>query len=275
MNSPRSNPDGSVVLARNLSMVYPNGAGDIEVLRGVSLSLFPGEMLAIMGPSGSGKSTLLYILGLLLRPTGGSYWLAGQDVLALDRAGQALCRRERLGFVFQTCDLLENSTVYENLEFPLIYAGVPPRERRERILAALEQVNLGHRLRHAANRLSGGERQRVAVARALAVDPEILFMDEPFGALDAMTRLKMEEELTRIWLDKRKTIVFVTHDIDEAIYLADRVAVMTPNPGRIKRVVEIPLGRPRDRTSYDFLKIKTEIYGEFELASRPPFVYQI
>lgn len=215
MNSPRSNPDGSVVLARNLSMVYPNGAGDIEVLRGVSLSLFPGEMLAIMGPSGSGKSTLLYILGLLLRPTGGSYWLAGQDVLALDRAGQALCRRERLGFVFQTCDLLENSTVYENLEFPLIYAGVPPRERRERILAALEQVNLGHRLRHAANRLSGGERQRVAVARALVNRPQVILADEPTGQLDHRQGHLVMDHFEAVAVGGTAVIV-VTHDPDIA-----------------------------------------------------------
>lgn len=215
MNNPRRNPDGSLVLTRNLSMVYPNGAGDIEVLRGVSLSLFPGEMLAIMGPSGSGKSTLLYILGLLLKPTGGSYWLAGQDVLALDRAGQALCRRERLGFVFQTCDLLENSTVYENLEFPLIYAGVPPRERRERILAALEQVNLGHRLRHAANRLSGGERQRVAVARALVNRPQVILADEPTGQLDHRQGHLVMDHFEAVAVGGTAVIV-VTHDPDIA-----------------------------------------------------------
>jgi putative ABC transport system ATP-binding protein len=215
MSSPRSNPDGSLIQARQLTMVYPNGAGDIEVLKGVSLSLFPGEMLAIMGPSGSGKSTLLYILGLLLRPTGGSYWLAGQDVLSLDRAGQALCRRERLGFVFQTCDLLENSTVYENLEFPLIYAGVAPRERRERILTALEQVNLGHRLRHAANRLSGGERQRVAVARALVNRPLVILADEPTGQLDHRQGHLVMDHFEAVAAGGTAVIV-VTHDPDIA-----------------------------------------------------------
>ncbi len=215
MNSPRRNPDGSLIQARQLTMTYANGAGEIEVLKGVSLSLYPGEMLAIMGPSGSGKSTLLYILGLLLRPTGGSYWLAGQDVLALDRAGQALCRRERLGFVFQTCDLLENSTVYENLEFPLIYAGVAPRERRERILAALEQVNLGHRLRHAANRLSGGERQRVAVARALVNRPLVILADEPTGQLDHRQGHLVMDHFEAVAAGGTAVIV-VTHDPDIA-----------------------------------------------------------
>jgi len=208
---PRYNPDGSLIQARQLTMTYPNGAGDIQVLRGVSVSLHPGEMLAIMGPSGSGKSTLLYILGLLLKPTGGSYWLAGEDVLALDRRAQALCRRERLGFVFQTCDLLENSTVYENLEFPLIYAGVSPRERRERILMALEQVNLGHRLRHAANRLSGGERQRVAVARALVNRPQVILADEPTGQLDHRQGHLVMDHFEAV-AERGTGIIVVTHD---------------------------------------------------------------
>ncbi len=214
MSSPFSprNPDGSLIRAQNLSKTYHNGAGDIEVLKGVSLTLFPGEMLAIMGPSGSGKSTLLYILGLLLRPSGGSYWLGGEDVLGLDRAAHAACRRERLGFVFQSCDLLENSTVYENLEFPLIYGGIPRQERRPRILRALEQVNLGHRLHHPANRLSGGERQRVAVARALVNRPQVILADEPTGQLDHRQGHLVMDHFEEIAAAGDTAVIVVTHD---------------------------------------------------------------
>ncbi len=214
MNSPgpRLNSDGSLIQARHLTKTFQNGAGAIEVLKGVSLALFPGELLAIMGPSGSGKSTLLFILGLLLSPSSGSYWLAGHDVLGLDRRAQAACRRERLGFVFQSCDLLENSTVYENLEFPLIYAGVARRERRRRIVRALEQVNLGHRLHHPANHLSGGEKQRVAVARALVNRPQVILADEPTGQLDHRQGHLVMDHFTEIISAGDTAVIVVTHD---------------------------------------------------------------
>jgi putative ABC transport system ATP-binding protein len=208
----RLNPDGSLIQARHLTKTYRNGAGAIEVLKGVSLSLIPGELLAIMGPSGSGKSTLLFILGLLLQPSGGSYWLAGDDVFGLDRRALAACRRERLGFVFQTCDLLENSTVYENLEFPLIYAGVARQQRRSLIERALEQVNLGHRLHHPANQLSGGERQRVAVARALVNRPRVILADEPTGQLDHRQGHLVMDHFEEIAADGDTAVIIVTHD---------------------------------------------------------------
>lgn len=203
---------GPLIQLAGLVKNYANGAGVIAVLREVSLQVDQGEMIAIMGPSGSGKSTLLYILGLLLAPTAGSYRFAGMDVLKLDRAAQAEFRRRRVGFVFQNADLLENSTVYENLEFPLIYAGVDRRERPARIVAALEQVRLGHRLRHATNRLSGGERQRIAVARALINNPQVILADEPTGQLDRDNGRLVMDHFGDIVAPGEAAVVVVTHD---------------------------------------------------------------
>jgi len=196
----------------DLTKTYHNGAGPIEVLRKVNLAVCPGEMVAVMGPSGSGKSTLLYILGLLQAPSSGSYRWEGTEILKLGRTQQAEFRRRRLGFVFQSCDLLENSNVYENLEFPLIYEGVERQERPPRIREALERVNLGHRLYHSANLLSGGERQRVAVARALVNRPQLILADEPTGQLDRRHGHLVMEHLEEIAARSETAIVIVTHD---------------------------------------------------------------
>ncbi|MFH1137364.1 MAG: ABC transporter ATP-binding protein [Pseudomonadota bacterium] len=196
----------------DLNKTYTGDEGEIQVLKGINLKVYPGEMAAIMGPSGSGKSTLLYILGLFLSPTNGVFRFAGEDMLALSRSGQAEYRRRKVGFVFQNADLLENSTVYENLEFPLIYAGVKKRYRKDLIHEALELVNLGHRINHPSNKLSGGERQRVAISRALVNKPPAILADEPTGALDAdNTRVVMGH--FKMIMEKVKTaIVMVTHD---------------------------------------------------------------
>lgn len=207
-----------------LKKSFNNGAGVIEVLREVDFRVAPGEMVAVMGPSGSGKSTLLYILGLLLAPTSGSYRWEGMDLLSLNRTQQAEFRRRRLGFVFQACDLLENSTVYENLEFPLIYAGVTRSERRGQILAALERVNLGHRLHHDANRLSGGERQRVAVARALVNRPQLILADEPTGQLDRGHGHLVMDHFEAVAATGETAVVVVTHDPD----IASRCSRISP-----------------------------------------------
>jgi ABC-type lipoprotein export system ATPase subunit len=204
--------NGALVRVTDLCKTYDNGVDLIHVLLDVNLKVYPGEIVAIMGPSGSGKSTLLFILGIFLNPTSGSYFLGGQDVLGLDRNAQAECRRNRLGFVFQTCDLFENSTVYENLEFPLIYAGVERGERPARISAALERVNLGHRIQHSSNRLSGGERQRVAVARALVNQPQVILADEPTGQLDRSHGHLIMDHFGEIVGDGKTAIVVVTHD---------------------------------------------------------------
>jgi len=205
-----------MIQVMDLTKSYPNGAGPIEVLRRVDLEVCPGEMVAVMGPSGSGKSTLLFILGLLQAPSSGAYIWEGLDLLTLDRTRQAEFRRRRLGFVFQTCDLLENSNVYENLEFPLIYEGVERKERPERILEALRRVNLGHRLYHSANLLSGGERQRVAVARALVNRPQLILADEPTGQLDRRHGHLIMEHFEEIAAQGETAVVVVTHDPDIA-----------------------------------------------------------
>jgi putative ABC transport system ATP-binding protein len=208
--------NGALIQVSNLTKSYQTDAGDIYVLRDVNLRVYPGEIVAVMGPSGSGKSTFLFILGIFISPTRGSYLLGGEDVLHLDRNAQAEFRRNRVGLVFQSCDLLENSTVYENLEFPLIYAGVDRQDRPARIAAALDLVNLGHRLHHSSNRLSGGERQRVAVARALVNNPQVILADEPTGQLDRSHGHQVMDHFAEIISPSNTSIIVVTHDPEMA-----------------------------------------------------------
>jgi ABC-type lipoprotein export system ATPase subunit len=213
---PASQGNGALIRVTDLCKTYDNGVDLIYVLRNINLRVYPGEIVAVMGPSGSGKSTLLFILGIFLFPSSGSYFLGGQDVFSLDRSAQAEFRRNRVGFVFQSCDLLENSTVFENLEFPLIYAGVERKDRPERIIAALERVNLGHRMHHSSNRLSGGERQRVAVARALVNEPQVILADEPTGQLDRTHGHLVMDHFGEIVKDGKTAMVVVTHDPEMA-----------------------------------------------------------
>ncbi len=214
--TPSTPGNGALIRITDLCKAYDNGIDLIHVLRDINLKVYPGEIVAIMGPSGSGKSTLLFILGIFLLPSSGSYFLGGQNVLGLNRTAQAEFRRSRVGFVFQSCDLLENSTVYENLEFPLIYAGVERRDRPERIVAALERVNLGHRMHHSSNRLSGGERQRVAVARALVNQPQVILADEPTGQLDRSHGHQVMDHFGEIVSDGKTAMIVVTHDPEMA-----------------------------------------------------------
>ncbi len=215
-SAPSLQGNGALIKVTGLTKTYDNGVGLIHVLRDINMKVHPGEIVAVTGPSGSGKSTFLFILGIFLLPSSGSYFLGGQDVLGLDRAAQAEFRRSRVGFVFQSCDLLENSTVYENLEFPLIYAGVERRDRPERIINALEKVNLGHRMHHSSNRLSGGERQRVAVARALVNQPRVVLADEPTGQLDRSHGHLVMDHFGEIVSDGKTAMVVVTHDPEMA-----------------------------------------------------------
>ena len=220
------NSNGLLIELTNLTKDYQSDDGDvIRVLGNVNLRINRGEMVAIMGPSGSGKSTMLFVLGLFLLPTSGNYSFAGQDVLSLGRSAQAVFRRNQVGFVFQSADLLENSTVYENLEFPLVYSRFPRRDRPDRIRRALEQVNLGHRLHHPANRLSGGERQRVAVARALVNQPQVILADEPTGQLDRDNSQVVMDHFADIVSGGETALVLVTHDAQVASR-CDRVYLM-------------------------------------------------
>ncbi|MFJ9645999.1 ABC transporter ATP-binding protein [Streptomyces sp. NPDC101206] len=204
--------------------------GDFTALDGIDLEVRDGEFLAVVGPSGCGKSTLLDLLGGLARPSGGRILLDGKPV-----TGPGLDR----GIVFQQYALLPWRTAQGNVELGLEATGVPRRQRAVRAREFLDLVGLaGFEGRH-PHELSGGMRQRVAIARALAYDPDVLLMDEPFAALDAQTRESLQDELRRIWQHTGKTVVFITHGIEEAVYLGQRVAVMTSRPGRIKEVVPI------------------------------------
>ena len=201
-----------VIDIQHLTKNYVTGPETIPVLKDINLQVRRGEMVAIMGPSGSGKSTLLFILGIFQPPTAGTYKVSGIDVLSLSRDAQAIFRREKMGFVFQSCDLLENSTVYENLELPLISTGVKRGERADKIMEALHRVNLEHRVRQPSNRLSGGERQRVAIARALVNEPEFILADEPTGQLDQANSERIMDYFVKITDQARVAMVVVTHD---------------------------------------------------------------
>jgi putative ABC transport system ATP-binding protein len=209
---PAASVNGHLIQLKNVIQDYPDGNSILHILKEINLEVTEGEILAIMGPSGSGKSTLLYILGLLLKPTRGAYYLLGKDVLRFNRSQQAAYRRQCLGFVFQSCDLIESSTVYENLEFPLIYAGVERKRRPEWIATALERVNLSHRMYHRTNRLSGGEQQRVAVARALVNNPRIILADEPTGHLDRANGQLVLGHFEEFVAGGKNAVVIVTHD---------------------------------------------------------------
>jgi putative ABC transport system ATP-binding protein len=196
-------------------MRYGAGELGVDALRGVDFVVGTGEFVAIMGPSGSGKSTLLSILGCLERPTGGSYRIAGEEVAGFDERKAARVRRERIGFVFQSFNLLLRSTAAQNVELPLLYAGVGREERRERTHAALEAVGLGDRVDHLPRQLSGGQQQRVAVARAIVTRPDVVLADEPTGNLDSHSQDDVLELLGQVH-DQGATIVMVTHSREVA-----------------------------------------------------------
>jgi putative ABC transport system ATP-binding protein len=215
---------GPLIRAIDLHRSYRLGGATVHALRGVALDLQQGEFVAIMGPSGSGKSTLMNLLGLLDRPSAGRYLLGGEDVLRLDPDQHADLRSRKIGFVFQTFNLLRRSTALENVELPLVYAGLPKAERRRRAAAALDRVGLGDRRNHWPGQLSGGEQQRVAIARALANDPLLVLADEPTGALDSVTSLEIMA-LFQALNRAGRTIVLVTHDPDVARH-ATRIVTM-------------------------------------------------
>jgi putative ABC transport system ATP-binding protein len=214
----------SLIEIDRVTKVYRMGDVDVRALRGVSLRVDEGEFVAIMGASGSGKSTLMNVIGCLDRPTTGSYRLAGHEVSALDRDALAAMRNRTLGFVFQSFNLLSRTSALENVELPLVYAGLRTQERHARARAALEHVGLGDRVHHHPNQLSGGQQQRVAIARAIVSRPHLLLADEPTGALDTRTSVEVMallQELGREGL----TVVLVTHERDVAEY-ASRLIVL-------------------------------------------------
>jgi putative ABC transport system ATP-binding protein len=225
-----------VIDIRGLTRDYQMGTEEVHALRGVSLQIRRNEYVAIMGPSGSGKSTLMNLIGCLDTPTGGEYWLNGQEVSRMPDDALARVRNREIGFVFQTFNLLPRASALQNVELPLVYGGVAARTRRERARTALNRVGLGDRMDHRPNELSGGQRQRVAIARALVNEPAILLADEPTGNLDSTT----SEEIMRVFETlhaQGQTVIMVTHEADIAAHAArvvvlrdGRVASDTPNP---------------------------------------------
>jgi len=205
-----------IIEIENVTKVYDTGEVQVQALRGVSLTVSPGEFIAIMGPSGSGKSTLMNLLGCLDRPTSGVYRFDGQEVSRMSRYQLAKLRNHKLGFVFQGFNLLKRYSAVENVELPLLYAGLGPSERRRRAMAKLTLVGLEERAGHMPNQLSGGQQQRVAIARALVNDPQILLADEPTGNLDSKTSVEILAEFQRLNRDLGQTIIIVTHEPDVA-----------------------------------------------------------
>jgi NitT/TauT family transport system ATP-binding protein len=240
-SEPKGTADAEVVRLDGVSMVFgAAGSGRrVEALRDIDLAVGRGEFISLIGPSGCGKSTLLRVIGDLVAPTSGTATVNGKPA-----------RRARLdrdyGMVFQAPVLFDWRTIQKNVELPLEIIGMAPRDRAAKAKAMLELVELAEFGGYRPWQLSGGMQQRVAIARALALDPAILLMDEPFGALDEMTRERMNLELHRIWERTGTTVVFVTHSIPEGVFLSTRVVVMSARPGRVSTV--IPIDLPRDRS---------------------------
>jgi putative ABC transport system ATP-binding protein len=204
-------PESDLIRTERITKVYRTGSVEVNALCGVSLEIRKGEYVGLMGPSGSGKSTLMHLLGCLDTPTGGSYWLGGRDTTTLDDIELARLRNREIGFVFQSFNLLPRLSAGANVQLPMIYAGIKPRERSRRARELLEMVGLGDRVNHRSNELSGGEMQRVALARALANEPSIILADEPTGNLDTRTSEEIMGLFDRL-ADQGNTIIVVTHD---------------------------------------------------------------
>jgi ABC-type nitrate/sulfonate/bicarbonate transport system ATPase subunit len=245
------------VSIRDLSMRFPTDRSTIEVLSSVSLEVKDGELVCILGPSGCGKSTLLNVVGGFLKATTGEVLIDGQAVTGPD---------PRRIFVFQERGVFPWLTVEGNVGFGLFRLGAA--ERAERIAHYVKLVGLSGFESAYPQELSGGMKQRLEVARALAVNPDVLFLDEPFGALDSITRLVMRSELLRIRRAEKKTILFVTHDIDESVQLADRVVVMSTRPATIRRIVEIDIPHPRDLSSPRYIALRDILFEEIGLAHK-------
>jgi NitT/TauT family transport system ATP-binding protein len=246
---------GAAIDIRHLGKRYESDHSSVVALDDINLRVAAGEFLCIVGPSGCGKSTLLRILADLETRTGGEIVVEGGS-----RATNAM--------VFQQSGLFPWMTVEENVAFGLEARGVGRRERLERAGRALEMVGLSRFRRHYPHQVSGGMQQRAAIARAFVTDPGLLLMDEPFAALDAQNRLILQAELARIWEESRKTVIYITHSIDEALTLGQRVVIMTAQPGRIKEVIEVPFERPRDvaglSTSAPFAEMKRAVWKVLE-----------
>jgi ABC-type nitrate/sulfonate/bicarbonate transport system ATPase subunit len=256
-------PHAATLEIRNLSKQYQVKGKPLPVLDNISLSIRPGEFVSVVGSSGCGKSTLLRLIIGLEDDYRGEMLLDGHRIV-----GTSLER----GIVFQEHRLFPWLTVEQNVGLGLLNAKSPRETKRKSVQEHIELVGLKGFETAYPYQLSGGMAQRVAIARALVNRPEVLLLDEPFGALDALTRSHLQQELQRIWEQEGITMILVTHDVEEAVYLGDRVVVMQPRPGRIKRIVDVPLARPRERGSYAFSQIKEHVLAEFSEKPRVELV---
>ncbi|MCB9898941.1 MAG: ABC transporter ATP-binding protein [Planctomycetes bacterium] len=254
VNSRHDDPAGhdapDKVVVCGVSKAFAKGGGELAVLEAVDLTVQDGQFVCLLGPSGCGKSTLLNIIGGFERPTRGSVTIDGEEVARPD---------PRRVFVFQEYGIFPWASVWDNVALGLRHMK-DKAAQSEIVQRYVDLVGLGGFERTYPMELSGGMKQRVEVARALAVSPDVIYMDEPFGALDSLTRLQMRSELIRIWQAEKKTILFVTHDVDESIQLAERIVVFTARPGRIRDVVTVDLPHPRDLGSAEYGRVKNHLY---------------
>jgi NitT/TauT family transport system ATP-binding protein len=258
---------GSLAI-RQASVSFRTAAGVIDAIHDITLNIEPGEFVAMLGPSGCGKSTLLGAIAGFNQLSSGEILMDGKPVRepSADR-----------GFVFQQHTLFPWKTVFANVEFGLKMRRVPGNDRRWQVHDILERVGLKDFARYYPDQLSGGMQQRVNLARVLVNRPNVILMDEPFGALDAQTRLQMQELLLSLWEEDRMTVIFVTHDVDEAIFLSDEVAILSQRPGRIKAQISVPLERPRSSellTSAEFIRIKRECLDQVRVSREPALGFE-
>jgi NitT/TauT family transport system ATP-binding protein len=236
---------------------YPSPQGeDVIALAPVDLEIASGEFVCLVGPSGCGKTTLINLMAGFEKTSSGTVTIDGHPVKGTDP--------DHI-MIFQEYGLYPWRTVLGNVLFALEAKGIKGKEAVQKASEYIELVGLTKSIECFPHQLSGGMKQRVAIARALAVEPSVLFLDEPFGALDTFTRMYLQDELLRLWQEKRPTVVFVTHDLDEAVYLGGRVVLMAPGPGRVQRVIDIPLPWPRERIGENLAKYRRELFKEFHL----------
>ena len=245
--------DDALITIRNLNKTYVTDDSSTVAIEDFSIDIDRGELISIVGPSGCGKTTLLRMIAGLLDPTAGSITINGKEC-----KGPGPDR----GMVFQDYALFPWRSVRKNVEFGMEVNGMSKEDRRKRADKLLDVVGLEKFADARVHELSGGMKQRVAIARALATHPDVILMDEPFGALDAQTRNLMQEELVRVIQKTNQTVIFITHSVDEAVYLSDRIVVLTKRPAQIKEIVDIPWERPRDRASPEFTALRKKILEE-------------
>lgn len=257
---------GGTITAKDVKMVFDDSAGHrVIALQDVNLTIEPGEFISLVGPSGCGKSTLLRLIVGLDQPTEGELLLNGERI-----SGPHYER----GLVFQDPTLFPWLNVYDNVSAGLVARKIYSEKKLE-VPEYIKLVGLEGFEKAYPHQLSGGMAQRVALARALVNHPKVLLMDEPLGALDAFTRMQMQDEILRIWKERRTTLVLVTHDVDEAVYMSDRIVIMTPRPGKIQEILPVPIGRPRARNHPDFLRLRSKILEVLHFASEENLPYYL